>query len=415
MKKLKLLALTALSALTGLSATSCSSWFGEDSSAFAIESYYQYVNSETGELTFVIAFNDGSTTRVIIPTGVGISEVTHEESEDGESIVLTIYYTDSSVTPTTIEIPISKDGEDGRGIEEIQVVSDEENRQTTITFSYTDSTEDTVVTIPWGSDGTGIESIVCEENPETGDVIMTITTTDGNVQTFTIASPQDGTQISGVTMSVGVNPDTGEDSYIITITMSDGGEYNLYMAIPANGEQGQRGTKWYAASGQPGAYPTDMIEGDYYLDTSNGAVYIYNGTNWDYTFSLDFSDSSITACTVYFYANAPEGGTVTIIDPSGNGINNVSPLGNYYRLTTTTGSTIPLASFPTVTCPGYDFAGWYTTSDASNPNSGHFTDLTPIPNQTSLNLFARWETSTSSSEETTSEETSAEEAASEAA
>jgi hypothetical protein len=42
------------------------------------------------------------------------------------------------------------------------------------------------------------------------------------------------------------------------------------------GDQGVRGSRWYTGAGPPGIVPDTRIEGDMYLDESNGDVW-----RWD--------------------------------------------------------------------------------------------------------------------------------------
>jgi hypothetical protein len=49
----------------------------------------------------------------------------------------------------------------------------------------------------------------------------------------------------------------------------------------AQGVPGMRGSRWYDGNGQPGLWlPDDRVEGDMYLDVSNGDVYRWSGGSW---------------------------------------------------------------------------------------------------------------------------------------
>jgi hypothetical protein len=54
------------------------------------------------------------------------------------------------------------------------------------------------------------------------------------------------------------------------------------------GPAGERGNAWFLdANPDPNTLSfTDLIEGDFYLDSLNFAVWQYNGTSWDFVFDL---------------------------------------------------------------------------------------------------------------------------------
>ena len=47
-----------------------------------------------------------------------------------------------------------------------------------------------------------------------------------------------------------------------------------------HGDPGERGSHWYTGAGAPGAIPETRVEGDMYLDESNGDVWRWDGATW---------------------------------------------------------------------------------------------------------------------------------------
>ncbi len=337
--------------------------------------------------------------------GIMIDSITSVLEEDG-STTITIYFTDEDTDPISFTIPAGSQGEQGEtgatgvGIDHIDTVEDEENRVLIITIYFTDEDMDPeVIEVPLGTTITGIES---SYDATTGITTITITLSDGTTETFEVTNGTDAVGIVDITTYVdeggnttitiylsdgstkeiyipyvsGYDGEPGEDgedgedgvgiSYIettytddqciITIYLTDGTSYDVEIDLPV------AGTTWYTGNGAPTIidYP-DAKSGDLYYDLTRNRIYIYDGSSWSVLFRLNQDDIE---CTVYFNATANGGA----IDGS------TSP---YYYCTK--GETIPLSSIPTASKEGYTFKGWYTSTQGPNdPNSGHFTDLTPV-------------------------------------
>ena len=344
-KKLRALGLALLIS----TATGCSAFFGDDGYLISSSSISY---DQDGNTIVTITFNseEVSPMTITIPKGddgVGIKDII--PSVDDTSVTLTIKYTDSSLSDTTFTIPIVK-GEDGKGITDIQVDTDE-NGNTILVFKYTDGTTSIPIEIPKGNDGVGIRSIVPTYNEGNKTTSLLITLTDDSQITFEISDGEDGTSIISVVYDETLSTN---DTYVLKVIYSNG--FEEYVSLPR-----PQSTKWYSGT----TSPTSDIgqDGDFYLNITNGDVFLNINGKRDFKFSMK-SDSATQKdeySTVIFDSN---GGTI-------NGSN-----ANAYA-STVKGTPVELSEIPTPVKDGFEFLGWYTTKEF-NQNAGKLTDLTPV-------------------------------------
>lgn len=349
--------------------TSCSSFFGGDE--FTITNVEQTTNEETGETTVTITFNDESIAPLTftIPKvtngtdGNGIANITHEL--DGDNVVLTITYTDTTKQPTVVSVPVIK-GDAGKGIQNVKLGQDEKGN-TTIQFEYTDGTSSQLITIPKGidgKDGIGIANIDVQKT-STGINIVTISFTDENIADVTF-SINDGISIDSVVYD---EDNSDDDKYVLLITFSDGTFTSVELPRPQS-------SVWHSG----GSAPTSELGkvGDFYINMTNGYIYEKIGdTNWRYLFSIKGTGASeeVEYFNVFFhlrddeYADGITGGSAQVV-------------------TAEKGKTINLNAIPTPQKDGYEFVGWFASEDETNVNAGQFTNLTVVTSE--LHLYARW-------------------------
>lgn len=332
--------------------------------------------------------------------GMMISNITHTLDKDGNTVI-TINFTDEDLEPVTFTIPKGEQGETGMtglGIEDIVWEPLEDGAGLEITISFTDeNVEDKVLTIPYA---TGISNIEAVTDPETGATTVTITTTDGQKTEFTL-NPAVG--ISDVQTSV--DEETGVVT--ITITYTQGKEPTVITIPYKNGEDGKdgkgiayitgtvvgdqyyidiyyddeeqtmdtivfdapkSGTIWYTGNDSPNNLTIHANEGDFYFDIQNLRIYRYQLGSWVLIAQLENED------TTYIVTFHPNGGAFTT---STSTVREVTK-GSY------------ITDLPQVYKEGHNFIGWYTSPlGPSSPNSGHFTDLTPVFGN--LDLYACFE------------------------
>lgn len=350
--KLLTLSLLSLSCLA-LPLTACDSFTGGNGLAIAD---IVTGKTENGDTLVVITFEDDANPPIsfVIPSGedgVGIDKV--EGSVVNDVLTIVIYYTDSNKPVTTISVPIQP----GRGIKEVDV-DHNISGDVIITFVYTDNTTSGEIVIPKGVDGVGIDSI----NTETVDGVTTVTITysDPNIppEVFKI---NDGKSIKSVEYSSSLSDD---ENYVLIITYSDDSTSKISFPRP-------KSTQWYTGTNPPSVAVGKP--GDFYLDKVTGNVYEKdNNGNWIYVFCMKGSGSAVSY-DVTFNLNGGHW--------ANGSTNDKTYLVDYADYVNLTGVGIPEYE-------GYDFAGWWTSPDASNPNAGHLTDLTPIFKD--MVLYARW-------------------------
>lgn len=367
-----------LSLVTMLPAvSSCSFIFGGEE-GYAISDVQQSTDKD-GNIVLTITYTDEDIEPLVVTLpkglagkdGVGIQDV--DSSVEGDVVTLTIHYTDASVPDTVLSFPILQ-GEDGKGIESVDVSLDE-NGNSVLTFAYSDGTKSEAITIPKakdGTDGVGIQDIVYGWNEETGNYDITISYTDGrDSTTISIPPAKDGVGILSIVYS---ELQSDEENYGLVITYDDGTAAILRIPRPVS-------SRWYYGEGKP----EDDVgnSGDYYIDTTTGKVYGKGENGWGTPlFSMKGTGATDTSsyCTIYFDAN---GGVFE------------DGLSIKYLANIEVGTNVPLegeksfGSIGTPTYEGYFFTGWFTSPE-DEAISGQFTDLTPVYGD-QLTLYAHWE------------------------
>ena len=350
--KLLTLSLLSLSCLA-LPLTACDSFTGGD--GYAIASIITNKNNE-GDTVVVISFEDDAADPVtfIIPAGddgVGIANIDATVSNNSLSIVIS--YTDPNKPLTMINVPLQP----GRGISEVQV-DHNISGDVVITFFYTDGTSSGEIVIPKGHDGVGIANVTTEQSGD--EITFTITYSDDSIEP-TIFTLSNGLSIAGVEYSSTLSDD---ENIVLVVTYSDGTMEAISFPRPTS-------TRWFTGT----TLPNDSIGniGDFYLDKVTGNVYqkSENGT-WEYIFCMKGSGSAVSY-DVTFNLNGGHW--------ANGSTNDKSYLVDYANYVNLNGVGIPEKE-------GFNFDGWWTSPDASNPNSGHLTDLTPIFKD--MVLYARW-------------------------
>ena len=152
--------LTSCIIIGSVCATSCSAFFGDE--ILSITSTNVETNSD-GSMVVTINFaDDKSPLTFTIPKaingedGVGIANVVSSLNDDNTIVTITITYTNDK-EPTIISVPVYR-GKDGKEI--VSVISDfDEYGNTTIKFKYSDGSESETFTINKGEDGKGIKDI----------------------------------------------------------------------------------------------------------------------------------------------------------------------------------------------------------------------------------------------------------------
>lgn len=348
--------------------TSCA--FFDTGSGTQIKDVITTYDDSTGNTIVTITFTSDDTSPVSfsIPRGISgkdgasIKDVKSRISDDGNSIELTISYTDSSVQNTVISVPVLQ----GRGVKEVLVDKDEDGNPT-IQFVYNDDTKSSVITIPSGKDGNGIESFEVSDPDSTGRMTIVITFTDGTSQSFEVKNGTNGISVMNITYNEEKSDST---HYVLTITYSDGYTEDVTLDRP-------RSNHWYTGTTEPEKDATassQAVEGDFYLNRVNGYVYQKeNNGNWTFLFGMkaDSSSEEKVYHTVFF-------------DPGLGKINGNSTI---LMSSILEGKTMDLSAIPTPTYDDHTFLGWYT--DLENVNAGKFTDLTPVLSD--LKLYAKYE------------------------
>jgi hypothetical protein len=284
--------------------------------------------------------------------GVGIRSVTSKTSTDGNSVTLTITFTDSTMAPVEITIPVVK-GQDGKGIASCKVSTDTSGNKV-IVFSYTDGTSGDPIVIPKGDQGVGIASIT-HDTDTSGNIVLTITFTDSTVTPVTVTVPKgtDGTSIYDISAT------TDGSDYVLTITFSDGVKQEVRFPKPVC-------NTWISGTVDPVA--TQGTDGDFYFNTATGDIYKKENGAWVFVMRL-WQNASAS----YWVSFDPNGGTV-------GGASTV------FRQKVKAGECISDLSAPVYT--GHVFQGWWTSKDATDVNAGHLTVITPIFSD--LTVYARW-------------------------
>ncbi len=356
-----LLVACALFATTSL--TGCNTFFG--GSDYLIDDVTTKVDDK-GNTIVTISFGDNTVPDVVfsIPKGIdgnGIKDVKSEYDEVGLRVKITIIFTDPTIEDYVFYIPVMK-GEKGAGIGQVKVET-LENGDQVLTFTYTDGREDTVITIPKGQEGNGIKEISIKEDEE-GNVIATITFTDLDMPPVVFTIPK-GDKGNGITL---IEASERGDKYILTIYYDNGMSDTIEFDKPTTNE-------WLYGNGDPSNEIGKV--GDFYFNTFTGDVFlkINDGTpngRWKFQIRLgagsnEGGDKQQYVVTYNFMGGEPVNPNDTVAD-------------KVYE-----GECIKL---PLAKKDGYKFIGWYT-DEVIGPNTGHFTDSTPVTQD--WTLYAHYE------------------------
>ena len=363
--------LTSCIIIGSVCATSCSAFFGDE--ILSITSTNVETNSDGSVVVTINFADDKSPLTFTIPKaingedGVGIANVVSSLNDDNTIVTITITYTNDK-EPTIISVPVYR-GKDGKEI--VSVISDfDEYGNTTIKFKYSDGSESETFTINKGEDGKGIKDIQINDDGN-GNYELVISFTDG-----TSSSPlylNSGVGILSVTYD---DAKSNDENYCLVITYSDGRTSDLYVPIPTV-------NRWLSGN----SVPSDEIgnDNDFYVVESTGAVYRKTAGIWRYLFSIKGVGSDLTY-KVTFNLNGGKRVNGDLTNPD------ISSTEKRYIDRLTYGSFIDLDQ-NMLKCYNENvnliFMGWWTDS-VITPNSGHFTKLTPVT--TDLELYAIRET-----------------------
>ncbi len=329
-------------------------------------------------------------------TGRMIDEIKKtNEFADGSSEI-TITFIDDLYDPVKFTIPSGNKGDTGNGIENIDYEYDENNRQTKITISFTDEEEDDVVfNVPDGKTVTsiktgfneitgkseayfiyngndedfvtlelpefsGISEYVCKENDDKSiDLKFKFNLLDQPDLDIHIPPPEKGNGIAYMT--------SGEKNgqYILTIVYTEAdkdGKTTVELPFDKPADP----NSWTKEDRPP--TNAEGRNGDFWFDSFGKTIYSKQNNSWAPVIS--FNDQ-LTYYDVVFNNN------------DGTGYSNAVKVqhGCYYD---STGSKIPKPDRA-----GYNFCGWYRSTEVDNTVMSPFTDLTPVYGN--LQLYATWE------------------------
>lgn len=366
-KKLKLRFLIFLTAMTSVFAlSSCVGSFIKTKDVVIADVIADY--DENGDLLLIITFVDDAKDPIYITIpkgdpGVGIQNISQQPSSDGQSVIVTITYTDNTIPPLVFEI--------NQGISIVSVTSvvdPNDPNLTIITFTLSNGeTLDFIIEKP--RDGKSILDIVQDVNAE-GEVILTIHMSDGEEIIITLPNVKGdkGDTIVAITLV------QRGDEYIYTFIMSNGHEYTVSVNRPAT---------WLSGYGAP--QEIIGLPGDYYYDRENNVIYFKTGRGWEV--QIDFNEEvTVTYYTVTFNLNAlapyPSWSDLSVFP---DGATPVYQIGHGHTFFDTYFDT-PYA-IPIPIRDGHLFDGWYTQK-VPNINSGRFNDLVSVYRD--MTLYANW-------------------------
>jgi uncharacterized repeat protein (TIGR02543 family) len=349
-----ILSLCSLLLFVPLSVSCSSAFIGDET--YTIKDITHHVDAD-GNTVVVITFNEDGKDPITFTIdkgeagadGNGIASINAEVQSD--AVVLTITYTDKTMAPTEISVPIIK-GKDGVSVVGVDVSSDT-NGNTVLIFRYSDDKTSDPIVIPKGTDGVGIANIAPTTN-EDGSITLTISFTDStrNPVVLTIPKGEPGVSLLSITS------DQQNGYYYLHLVFSDGSKQDVSFAIPSV-------ASWLAGTSDPEASLGN--DGDFYMNTANGGIFHKESGSWVFIIRLWQN-----ATSYYYVTFDPNGG---LIDGAASNVREKVKAGEY------------ISDLPTPTLTGKTFAGWWT-SIAEDPNSGHFTVLTPVFSD--LTLYARW-------------------------
>lgn len=327
------------------SASSCSAFFGGDE--FAITDT-NIETDENGNTIITITFSeDVEPLTFTIPSvingedGNGIDDIT--ASLDDGSVTLTIHYTDENKEDTVLTIPVLK-GDSGVSVVGVNVGEDELGN-TTLEFEYSNGEVSELITIPKGkdgADGNGISNIEVIQNHETGVTLINITFTDPDVEplSFTV---NDGVSIIDILYNEELSND---ENYVVDFYFSDGSTKSITFPRPQS-------NNWYSGANDP----SDSLgkSGDFYLNISNGNVYRkINDSTREFMFCMK---GSSTEAKQYYYVsfNLSDG---EFFEDFSSGSQIIISIEEY--------KTVELNQIPIPQKDGFVFLGWYDDVDNPN-------------------------------------------------
>ena len=371
-----------LSLLLISSSASLSGCFGFGDEAMEISSITT-VTLENGDIQVIITYVDEDTkpTTFVVPKGDsgedgkdgnGIKEITYTQSEDKQTTLVNIAFTQENVDPVEVKVP------NGVSVTGIDQTFDEETQLTTLIVNFSDGTKSDPILIPKGEKGDdgkdgisvlGIEQTLNEDLSK----ILTFKMSDGNDVFVTIPAPikgedgqpgKDGKEITAIVSRF----DKELDSYVYTVTYND--ESTTEFEV-------ERQNKWFTEDSKP--TKDDGINGDLWYDVNAQIIYIKENNSWKEVINFDILKAE--EFTVRFELNdsPEEPGKMPNTKLDYEEYDDIDK-GSYF---TAEGYTIPVP-----TRDGYDFIGWYTTKGILNPTHSAFTDLTPV--MCDLTLYAHW-------------------------
>lgn len=363
----------SLALLTCVPLTSCGSFFETGDESKMIQEIATEV-LENGDTKITITFTEEEKEPLVfvVPKGEdgaqgengnGIASINQTMSEDGQTLILTITFTDGS-EPKVIEVPVIN-GEDGVSISNITTTQDEQGN-TLVTISFNGDIEDVTFTIPAGQKGdtgNGISNVEVITNDD-GSQTITISYTDSSMPNtiVTIPAPEKGDP--GVGISYIISSES-ENEYILTFYFTDGSTQEVSFSKPT------QPSTWLSGFSEPSSSIGN--DGDFYLNKSNLTIYQKVNGTWMLIAQLS---SSQDRHTVRFDAN---GGTFS--SDTFSTIFEVTHGETFYGN--------PNYIFPHVTNGDLKFLGWYTSINQNDPTVGKFTDLTPV--YSDMTLYAWWE------------------------
>ena len=361
-----------LSLLIGSCSLTFSSCFGFGDEAMEISSITT-VTLENGDIQVIITYVDEDTkpTTFVVPKGDsgedgkdgnGIKEITYTQSEDKQTTLVNITFTQDNVDPVEVKVP------NGVSVTGIDQSFDEETQLTTLIVNFSDGTKSDPILIPKGEKGDdgkdgisviGIEQFLNEDK----SLSLTFKFSDGNDVYATIPAPQKGEDGRGIKDIVSI---PSGDTYTMVITYDDDTTQELEFARP---------NRWFSEMAKP--TKDDGIDGDFWYDTAHQIIYIKQNGRWIETMNFNDTQEEIIPYTVTFNLNDTLEEPANM--PTGTFLEyEINPNMNFYS----SGYEVPIP-----TREGYEFAGWYTTKLVTNVN-GNFTDLTYV--MSNMTLYASW-------------------------
>lgn len=360
--------------VTAVFASACSFFRGNEGGR-QIENIRSYHSDEDGGTYIVIEYygDEYADSLFFIPDaepgkeGTGISRITHSLNDDGTTTI-TIEYSDPSRYPAEFTIP------NGLYISNMNTDIDPQTgeRRLIIEFSNPEIMPPLVISIPTGKDGKDGDKIqdIFTSLDEEGNIVVHVVVSRYDEETgewveeetiFIVPRGEKGKGIS----SISVNYQTYSDpNYFYLDIIYEDGSFET-IQIP-------RANSWYVGEDMPGAAQYNI--GDFYFDKKNQIIYYKTTSGWEVL--VDFGGYSQEKHAVYFY------------------IDDVCVRTEYITHGYNFAST-PEAKLDIPQREGYRFMGWFTEAgnpddpDSFNPNSGQFTDLTPV--MANITLYARWQ------------------------